>query len=149
MRRLYTALKLDVAHPLTGEKKLWMPMLPVRLGRGHARARAPIMAFVDSGSPFSLFRADLAGWIGINDIKTGKPAEIGGIKAGAADMYYFHRIKLYIEPEWMVEVWGGFSPALSVAGLLGLNGFFDNFHVTFDHAVSPPSIEVTKIDKVQ
>jgi len=149
LRKLYTALKLDVPHPITGEKKLWMPMLRVWLGRGHVKARAPIMAYVDSGSPFSLFRADLAGWIGINDITTGKPAEMGGIKAGARDMSYFHRIKLYIETEWLVEVWAGFSTSLSVAGLLGQNGFFDNFRVTLDHAVNPPSIEVTKIDKIQ
>src|ERR1043166_3120741 len=36
------------------------------------------------------------------------------------------------------EVMAGFSPQLSVAGLLGQVGFFDNFIVTFDYTPHPP-----------
>jgi len=128
---------------------MWLPLLRVRLGRGHTLARAPILAVVDSGSPFCLFRADNAAAIGIKDIITGKLAKMGGAKKGSEDTYWFHKIKLYIESDWTIEVWAGFSPNLSVGGLLGRNGFFDHFFVLFDHSANPPQLDVTKIDRVQ
>jgi hypothetical protein len=56
---------------------------------------------------------------------------------------------LKIEGNWLIEVMAGFSSAMSVRAILGRNGFFDQFYVTFDHSGSPPVLDITKIDRVQ
>ena len=121
----------------------------VRVCKGHAMTPGWIMAIVDSGSPYCLFRADIALAIGIKNLTTGKAHEIGGVKKGAVDIYYFHNVKLFIEGNWVIEVMAGFSASLSVPALLGRNGFYDNFIVNFDHSASPPVMSISKIDKVQ
>jgi hypothetical protein len=37
---------------------------------------------------------------------------------------------------------------LSVQAILGRAGFFDRFEVRFDHSMSPPNVEITKIDLI-
>ncbi|HXZ26742.1 MAG TPA: hypothetical protein VEG08_01965, partial [Terriglobales bacterium] len=145
----YTAIRLDKPNPLTGDTKYWLPYLRVRPAKGHVVFRGHLMAIVDSGSPYCLFRADVATAIGIRDITTGIEGDIGSVKKGQGDTVYFHKIQLYIESDWRIDVMAGFTPNLSVAALLGRNGFFDQFLVTFDHSGSPPALEVSKIDRVQ
>ena len=53
-----------------------------------------------------------------------------------------------IENQFLIEVFAGFSKKLSVVGILGRGGFFDRFHVRFDHSKSPPEFEIEKIDLV-
>jgi len=67
----------------------------------------------------------------------------------AAEPALFHKVKIYVESDWIIEVMVGFCKKLSVAGILGRNGFFDNFHVHFDHSSSPPVLEVSKIATIQ
>jgi len=50
--------------------------------------------------------------------------------------------------DWVIEVMAGFVRKLGVLGILGRNGFFDNFHVHFDHSCYPPVVEIKKIEKV-
>ncbi len=109
--------------------------------------RAWILAIVDSGSPYCLFRDDVAAAIGIRDITTGKPFEFGSVKRGITGTAYFHKIGLYVESDWKIDVLAGFSSTLSVAGLLGRYGFFDHFLVAFDHSGNPPVMEISKIDR--
>ncbi|SRR6266496_1645764 len=146
LRKSYTALPIDKSNPITGELKTWIPYLRVRPAKGHVVFRQPIFALVDSGSPYCLFRADIAAAIGIRDITTGTPSEIGSVKKGMKQTCYFHKIKLYVE-EWVIEIMAGFCANLSVPALLGRYGFFDHFVITFDHSASPPMLEVTKIDR--
>jgi hypothetical protein len=127
LRKCYTAVPIDKPNPITGELKYWIPYLQVRLGKSHAISRAPVLAIVDTGSPYCIFRADIAAAIGIRDIKTGESGEIGSVKKGIKDKCYFHRIKLYIEAFAPIEVKAAFTENLSVAALLGRYGFFDHF----------------------
>jgi hypothetical protein len=120
-------------------------MLRVRPGKGHAFLRSPVLALVDSGSAYCLFHSDIALPIGIRDISTGKPGEIGGVKAGVKDRVYFHNIKLQIASNWSIDVLAGFTPNLSCKALLGRYGFLDHFIVTFDHSGTSPELEITKI----
>jgi len=62
---------------------------------------------------------------------------------------FFHKINLYAESDWVIPVRAGFMKKLHTHGILGRDGFFDNFHVHFDHSGSPPIVEIKKIDKVQ
>ena len=147
MRKSYTGIPLDDPHPITGEKKYWIPYLRVRPAKGHTVMRRPLLAIVDSGSPYCLFRQDIATAIGIRDITTGTESEIGSVREGVMTTCYFHKIKLYVE-EWVIEVNAGFTAKLAVPALLGRYGFFDHFLVTFDHSANPPMLDISKIDRV-
>jgi hypothetical protein len=109
---------------------------------------ARFTSVVDSGSPFCFFRADIGKSLGI-DVESGIEYQIGGVIGGVRDTAYFHKVKVYVETAWLIEVKAGFMQRLSVPGILGRNGFFDNFHVRFDHSCQPPEVEVSKIEKVQ
>jgi hypothetical protein len=84
---------------------------------------------------------------GIVDIKSGPKYEIGGIVTGVTEPVYFHRVKLYIDKEWVIEVTVGFADRLGQTAILGREGFFSNFVTTFDHSVNPPKFMIEKINR--
>lgn len=98
---------------------------------------------VDSGSHACYFRADVGEAVGLK-VEKGAPAELVGIKKGLAIPVFFHTIRLILGSE-SLTIPAGFTPELSVAGVLGRRGFFDNFSVRFDSASSPPSLEIERI----
>jgi hypothetical protein len=59
---------------------------------------------------------------------------------------YFHRVRILVFGEFF-ETMAGFSRELSVAGLLGLRGFFEHFIVKVDSSSSPPHCEIEKIHR--
>ncbi len=148
LKKKYTRLPLDEPNPaFKNETGIWTPILTIRVGSNHKQTpRFP--AIVDSGSPCCLFKADIADYLGIS-LTNGIEAKIGGISQGMSEPVYFHRIKIYIEIDWVIDVTAGFIKKLSVAGILGRNGFFDNFVVNFDHSSLPPVLEITKASKIQ
>jgi len=73
--------------------------------------------------------------------------EIGGIVRGMSESFYFHKISLYVETDWRIEVMAGFSKKLNASGILGRTGFFDAFKITFDHSGHPPAFEIARISK--
>jgi len=77
-----------------------------------------------------MFHAEIGRFIGL-DIKAGILEKTNGI-GGLTDSY-LHDITLYI-PGGPVQVKAAFKEDLPVAGLLGMNGFFEHFTVTFDAA---------------
>jgi hypothetical protein len=100
---------------------------------------------VDSGSPYCLFKADVATYLHL-DLKSGPEGSLGGIIGGPVEPIYFHQVNIVIENNWTISVWAGFMKKLSVAAILGRAGFFDRFFVTFDHSTSPPEVEINKIE---
>jgi hypothetical protein len=122
---------------------MWIPMLRVRCLFQH-QAMPPILAVVDSGPPYCLFRTEIADFLHI-DLTNASKGSMGGVIGGPQDTTYFHRIRLQIENNWTIEVNGAFMKKLSVSAILGRNGFFDGFPVTFDHSKSPHEFEITKI----
>ncbi|MGH9714098.1 MAG: hypothetical protein ACRD5M_12445 [Candidatus Acidiferrales bacterium] len=148
MRKQYTRFPLDTPHPaFKGEKSVYEPRLMVRVGTGHATTPR-FLAVIDSGSPFCMFQAEVCELIGL-ELTSGVESRVGGIIRGPDDPIYFHKVKIYIEMDWVIEVMAGFVKKLQVPGILGRNGFFDNFHVKFDQSANPPAVEVTKIEKIQ
>jgi hypothetical protein len=119
----------------------------VRVGRGHTTTPR-FLAVIDSGSPFCMFQAEVAELLGIQ-VNTGAESKVGGIIRGPEDPIYFHRVKIYVEADWIIDVMAGFVKKLQVPGILGRNGFFDNFYVKFDQSSSPPIVEVTRIERLQ
>jgi hypothetical protein len=92
-----------------------------------------------------LFHTDFAKLLKL-DLEAGILAPLSGVHGSTADAY-FHKIKIYVESDWVFEVLAGFIKGSNVNGLLGRHGFFDNFHVGFDHSVKPPEFEITRIQR--
>jgi hypothetical protein len=84
-------------------------------------------AIIDSGASRCMFHADIGRFLGL-DIKSGDLESTQGI--GGSTECWIHRVALYV-PGGPVIIHAGFKEGLPVAGLLGMNGFFDNFVVTF------------------
>jgi hypothetical protein len=149
MRRQYTALPVEKPDPgLGGAKKVWTPMLKVRVSFNHQNT--PTMtAYVDSGSPYCMFNSAVANFLHI-DLKKAQvsPLGLGGVVSGQREPLYFHKVGLTIESNWVIEVLAGFSKKLSVQAILGRSGFFDKFRITFDHSQFPPEFEIDKIELV-
>ena len=104
-----------------------------------------MVVWVDSGAPYCYFHANIGRSIGLK-IESGAKGDFGGVVPGAKSTAYFHNITLFIGSE-SIRVRAGFSDDIAVAGLLGRNGFFDNFIVTFDQSAVPPTFELKRISK--
>jgi len=75
---------------------------------------------------------------GIEDI-------LGGVIGGATAPMYYHNIKIQVGTE-QIRTMAAFSWNISVTGILGRRGFFDNFSIKFDASTSPPTLELERIN---
>jgi hypothetical protein len=75
-----------------------------------------------------MFNADIGRYIGL-DVEAGTLEQTIGIDS--LSNVYVHEISLFV-PGGPVNIRAGFMNGLRVAGLLGMNGFFENFIVKFD-----------------
>jgi hypothetical protein len=145
VRVSYKDVPNDKPNPLFPDRLRWEPMLRVRVGYKHASSPR-IFSYVDSGSPYCLFRWEVADLIGLDPTKS--PIfvdDLGGIVQGAREAAYFHKVCLYLEAGHRVDVTAGFAKKMSATGILGRNGFFEYFKVSFDHSAQPPAFELEKI----
>lgn len=85
-------------------------------------------AVIDSGATNCLFHASIGQAIGL-DIEKGEPTQTMGI-AGAMQIF-LHNICLYV-PGGTITTKAGFTNDLPIAGLLGMEGFFEHFRIIFD-----------------
>jgi hypothetical protein len=83
---------------------------------------------IDSGASFCLFHGSIGRAIGL-EIEQGKKASTMGV-SGGMDLY-LHEVAIYI-PGGAITTTAGFSDELSLAGLLGMTGFFEHFKITFE-----------------
>ena len=123
---------------------IWRPVLNVSFFYGHQQSRR-IETIVDSGSPVCLFQASIGDALGM-DVRKGIEGPFGGATGGSGGKAYYHNIRLVAAGD-SLEIRAGFSYELSVPGLLGQIGFFDNFIVTFDNTPDPPCFEVHRIQR--
>jgi hypothetical protein len=96
-------------------------------------------AIIDSGATRCLFNADIGRSIGL-DIASGDLEETMGIDN--VSKTYIHEISLYA-PGGPIKIKAGFMEGLRVAGLLGMNGFFEHFVVKFE--VSELAFEIERV----
>jgi hypothetical protein len=92
-----------------------------------------------------MFHAGFCRSLGIT-LHDGIKSALGGIIGGKVVPIYFHKIKILVAGQ-QIEIMAGFSEQLSVAGLLGRRGFFENFIVRIDASSNPPSFDVEKIHR--
>jgi len=96
-------------------------------------------AVIDSGASRCMFHASIGRSIGL-EIEKGSVEESLGISGTCRT--YLHDISLYA-PGGIINIRAGFSDDLPIAGLLGMNGFFDHFKVVFD-----PTAQQCELDRV-
>jgi hypothetical protein len=123
----------------------WAPLANVRLIYQHSPPTKFIECWVDSGSHTCVFHAGYCRSLGIR-LEDGIKSNLGGVVGGAVVPMYFHKIKILIGSEQLTAT-AGFSPHLSVGGLLGRRDFFDNFVVKIDSSTNPPHFELDKINR--
>jgi len=88
-----------------------------------------LKALVDSGASFSVFRPEVAEYLGIT-IEKGKPIYLEGI--GGRILGYLHSLRAVVGKKKFRCVII-FSREFTVSfSLLGRNNFFANFKITFD-----------------
>jgi len=92
-----------------------------------------------------MFHADFCHSLGIK-LEEGIKAGLGGVVGGAKADLYFHKIKILVG-SYQVTTMAGFSKEISVAGLLGRRGFFEEFIVKIDSSTNPPYFEIDKINR--
>jgi hypothetical protein len=85
--------------------------------------------------------------LGIRRVEDGVEDEIRGAIGGPKAPMYFHKVRVLVFGDFF-ETMAGFSKELSVTGLLGRRGFFENFIVKIDASGSPPNCETEKIHRV-
>jgi hypothetical protein len=94
-------------------------------------------AIIDSGASRCLFHSSIGRFLGLQ-IERGLVEDTSGINGIART--YLHDIALYL-PGGVANIRAGFSDDLPLAGLLGMNGFFDRFKVVFDSTAQQCELE--------
>lgn len=108
------------------------PVVPIILE--NAGNSSPILAaMVDSGSDRCLFHADIGRAVGLK-ITEGVPRNFTGIEGGMVQMY-LHKVRIQVVgASRSMEVVAGFSESSGIAVILGQEGFFDAYKITFHRA---------------
>ena len=101
----------------------------VRLGLPHNDLVTEILpALIDSGASLCVFNSVLAEELGL-ELRAGRLENTIGI--GGTREVWIHIVRLLV-PGGAIVVEAGFQEDLPVFGLLGMEGFFEHFIVTFD-----------------
>lgn len=118
MRRTFSYLKKD------GQ---YFPVIKVKLKGPKEKLIAE--ALIDSGASFSVFRSEVADYLGIS-LEKGKPVYLTGI--GGRILGYLHRIKVGVGNEnFVCKII--FSKEYTVSlNILGRDNFFVPFLITFN-----------------
>jgi len=122
----------------------WLPILSVQISF-ESKKTSSFEALVDSGASITMFHGDFARAIGIIDITTGQRSTMTGAVAGAEMYIYAHEVQLIIGSD-KISITAFFSDDLPIAGLLGRNGFFENYIVTFNPTGNEPGFKLERIN---
>lgn len=109
-----------------------MPVIPITLGRGDRYVVTE--ALIDSGSANSIFNAQFAKALGISNIQTGARMVFEGI-SGHRIAGHRHSVNLIVGGKRIPHVMIAFSDTLpdNSVNILGQEGFFDVFSITFNY----------------
>lgn len=109
----------------------YRPLIPITIQ--YNKIKLNYLALLDSGADFNIFHADLADILGI-DLSKLKTTSFGGIQRGTESKGHYSAFKLGVE-DFSFNAPVVFSRDISPDGygILGQQGFFDHFKVTFEH----------------
>lgn len=105
------------------------PVIPIEIIYKDRSVQYEVL--VDSGADFCILDAEIGKILNI-DIQSGEEQKVAGI-TGTPESYYVHPVTIKVGG-WPYKINAGFLPNISslVYGVVGQNGFFDNFVVRFD-----------------
>ncbi len=115
------------------------PRIEVRLRHGDRFVK--LLALVDSGADDCLFRLEVAQFLGL-PLKRDAVHRYGGIGAGSITAT-FGTVTLEVGKWTLWDFYVGFSDSPSVVPILGQNGFFSEFEISFNR-----SEEIIKLKEV-
>jgi hypothetical protein len=111
--------------------KTQRPVIPIKLKNAGMVIGYEVL--VDSGADLCIFDAEIGEALGLNVTK-GRPREVFGV-GGKASVYYLHKVEIEVGG-WAYKIEAGFMPNVAGRimsyGIVGQNGFFENFIVKFD-----------------
>ena len=103
-----------------------------------------VKALVDSGSTFSIFRSEIAGYLGVS-VNNGHGLYFQGIKGRI--LGYLHQVPVRVNGE-RFNCYVAFSAELEVSfNILGRNNFFLPFLITFNERLQKVVIEKNTHEK--
>jgi hypothetical protein len=126
----YRKFPAQPTEPFPRRTSVSRPVVPIALINGSQRVR--YLALIDSGADYCIFHAEIGEQIGL-EIESGKRLSFFG-SSGQEQSAFFHEIKLEIGGHEFT-CFAGFSHELQSLpyGILGQDGFFDSFKITFDY----------------
>lgn len=121
----------------------WKPIVPINLK--HNKKELKYVALLDSGADINIFHSDIAQVLSI-DLNALCQKSFSGIKKEARGIMYMAIIEIGID-DYTFNAPVYFSPDISPDGygIVGQNGFFDKFKVTFNF--DQKKIELKKLSK--
>jgi hypothetical protein len=109
-------------------KPFQRPYLAVRLI--HGPTHKDVISLVDSGADLCLFHSDIGRMLGIH-LESGSELTFQGV-SGVRETAYVHRVSLVVSDLPSISLDVGFTDSMAVgSGLLGQQGFFEQFHIHF------------------
>jgi len=110
-------------------RPFYRPYVIVRLA--HRTKHKDIIVLVDSGADLCLFHSDIGKLIGV-DVESGLRLAFQGV-SGASARAYLHSVSLTVRGVGSITLDVGFTDSMAVGtGLLGQQGFFEQFQVNFE-----------------
>lgn len=124
-----------------------VPILLIQVSRGSpGTLTVEFEALIDSGATNCLFHSDVAEAIGIRDLESGIRTSTSGVVGDASMDLFAHEIRLHVGAD-NFKITGYFSDQLPIPCLLGRNGFFDKYIITFDPTETNPGFELTRVHR--
>ena len=133
-------IKIPTSDPVKPWKPL--PLIPIRVFDETGDSSLEILALLDSGADKSLFNAEIAKVLKI-DLSTASEENFTGIEGGVlkAKVKTIH-LQMVRDTE-IFEVPIGFIENVGFSAILGQEGFFDKFSITFNR--EKLEIEIKKV----
>jgi hypothetical protein len=109
---------------------LRLPVIPILLT--YKNKQQSILALIDSGADVCVFHSSIGKTLGI-DVSSGRPETLGGISGTGHEITaYFHLVRLTVAGLNSIDLEVGFTDSDGIySGLLGQQGFFDEYEVRF------------------
>jgi hypothetical protein len=123
----------------------YRPVIPVTLRFKKKELR--YLALLDSGADFNIFHSDIAGLLGIDVTKAKKTTPFKGIGSDSESRAAVFDIDLGIEGTFFTSM-VLFSDAIgdSSYGVLGQQGFFNHFDITFRYNLGQIELDEQRIE---
>jgi len=134
----FSVMKHKFSYAKTG---IWYrPIIPVTLR--YNKIEFNYLALLDSGADFNIFHADVAKILKIDLSKQKNFMEFSGIKQGAKGKGYFFSIDVGANDQFK-NTTVIFSNDISQDGygILGQQGFFNNYKINFDYSKHEIEVE--------